>query len=78
MEHGKMLVLQGRSAHHKGTVISAGQLNGARKHRKMRKIEDCLHCGKCKSQCPYELDTPTLLAKNYEDYKQVLAGKVSV
>ena len=45
---------------------------------KMRKIEDCLHCGKCKSQCPYELDTPTLLAKNYEDYKQVLAGKVSV
>ena len=45
---------------------------------KMKKIEDCLHCGKCKSKCPYELDTPALLAKNYEDYKQVLAGKVSV
>lgn len=45
---------------------------------KMKKIEDCLNCGKCKSQCPYELDTPALLAKNYEDYKQVLAGKVSV
>lgn len=45
---------------------------------KMKKIEECLHCGKCKSKCPYELDTPTLLAKNYEDYKQVLAGKVSV
>ncbi len=45
---------------------------------KMKKIENCLHCGKCKSKCPYELDTPSLLAKNYEDYKQVLAGKVSV
>ena len=45
---------------------------------KMKKIEDCLHCGKCKTKCPYELDTPALLAKNYEDYKQVLAGKVSV
>ena len=45
---------------------------------KMKKIEDCLHCGKCKSKCPYELDTPALLAKNYEDYKQVLAGKVYV
>lgn len=45
---------------------------------KMKKIEDCLHCGKCKSKCPYELDTPTLLAQNYEDYKKVLAGEVSV
>ena len=45
---------------------------------KMKKIEDCLNCGKCKNKCPYELDTPALLAKNYEDYKQVLAGKVSV
>ena len=45
---------------------------------KMKKIEDCLHCGKCSSKCPYELDTPTLLAKNYEDYKQVLAGTVQV
>lgn len=45
---------------------------------KMKKIEDCLHCGKCKSKCPYELDTPALLARNYEDYKQVLSGKVNV
>lgn len=45
---------------------------------KMKKIEDCLHCNQCKSKCPYNLDTPTLLEKNYEDYKQVLAGKVSV
>lgn len=42
---------------------------------KMKKIEDCLHCGKCKSKCPYNLDTPTLLEKNYKDYCEILAGK---
>lgn len=46
--------------------------------KKMKKIEECLQCGKCKSKCPYGLDTPTLLRKNYEDYKGVLAGQVSV
>lgn len=42
---------------------------------KMKRIENCLHCGKCKSKCPYGLDTPTLLEKNYQDYKEILAGK---
>ena len=45
---------------------------------KMKKIEDCLHCGQCKEKCPYGLDTPALLEKNYEDYKRILAGEVSV
>ena len=44
----------------------------------MRKIEGCLQCGKCKKKCPYELNTPELLKKNYEDYKKVLAGEVKV
>ncbi len=44
----------------------------------MKKIENCLHCGRCKSKCPYSLDTPTLLQKNYEDYQQVLAGTIRV
>lgn len=39
---------------------------------KMQKIEDCLHCGKCMQKCPYNLNTPELLAKNYEDYKTFL------
>lgn len=43
---------------------------------KMKKIEDCLHCGKCRSKCPYGLDTPALLEKNYKDYCEILAGKV--
>ena len=38
----------------------------------------CLHCGQCKSRCPYGLDTPKLLEKNYRDYQEVLAGKTSV
>lgn len=38
----------------------------------MKKIEDCIGCGKCKSMCPYGLDTPNLLKKNYEDYKTFL------
>ena len=44
----------------------------------MKKIENCRHCGKCAAKCPYELNTPALLEKNYEDYKRVLAGKVEV
>lgn len=39
---------------------------------KMKKIEDCLHCGQCMGKCPYGLNTPELLAKNYEDYRTFL------
>lgn len=42
---------------------------------KMKLIEKCLHCNQCKSKCPYGLDTPELLAKNYQDYCEILAGK---
>ena len=38
----------------------------------MKRIEDCIECGKCRSLCPYGLDTPNLLKKNYEDYKTFL------
>ena len=44
----------------------------------MKKIETCLDCKKCMKKCPYELNTPELLKKNYEDYRKVLAGEVSV
>jgi predicted aldo/keto reductase-like oxidoreductase len=44
----------------------------------MAKIENCLECGACRSKCPYELDTPTLLKKNLEDYRKVLSGEVQV
>ncbi len=44
----------------------------------MKKIEGCLHCNKCRGKCPYELDTPALLERNYEDYKKILAGEIQV
>ncbi len=44
----------------------------------MKKIEDCVHCGQCAAKCPYSLDTPELLKRNYEDYKKVLSGETSV
>lgn len=44
----------------------------------MKKVENCLHCNQCARKCPYELDTPALLEKNYADYRRVLAGEVTV
>lgn len=44
----------------------------------MFKIEKCIDCGACRSRCPYGLDIPSLLRKNLADYKEILAGKVSV
>ena len=38
----------------------------------MKKIETCINCGKCKAHCPYDLNKPVLLKKNYEDYKSFL------
>ncbi len=46
--------------------------------KEMEKITGCLNCGACKKKCPYELDTPALLKRNYEDYQNVLEGKVKV
>jgi predicted aldo/keto reductase-like oxidoreductase len=41
----------------------------------MKKVEDCIECGQCAAKCPYGLDTPALLKQNYEDFREVLAGK---
>ena len=46
--------------------------------KKMKLIEKCTHCNKCASHCPYGLDTPNLLAENYADYKEVVAGRRAV
>lgn len=44
----------------------------------MKQIENCLECRQCVSRCPYSLDTPELLKRNYEDYKKVLRGEIKV
>ena len=44
----------------------------------MKKIENCLHCQQCVRKCPYHLNTPQLLEKNYEDYQEILSGRRKV
>ncbi|MBQ5331439.1 MAG: aldo/keto reductase [Oscillospiraceae bacterium] len=46
--------------------------------KEMAKIESCTACGKCMKHCPYGLKIPSLLKKNLEDYKNILAGRVTV
>ncbi len=42
---------------------------------KMARIEQCTNCRACAKRCPYELDTPALLRKQYEGYKAFIAEK---
>ena len=44
----------------------------------MKKTENCIGCRQCTKKCPYSLDTPKLLKKNYEDYRKVLSGETKV
>lgn len=45
-----------------GHLSPAGQ-------EKMARIDQCVHCNHCSDHCPYGLNTPELLRRNYEDYK---------
>ncbi len=38
----------------------------------MKKIETCLNCRSCADKCPYGLDTPALLQRNYKDFMEIL------
>lgn len=42
----------------------------------MEHTKDCTECYSCTDKCPYELDIPELLKENYEDYQNVLSGKI--
>ena len=44
----------------------------------METTKDCIECYSCVDNCPYELDIPKLLKENYDDYKNVLNGKVKI
>lgn len=48
-----------------GHLSPAGQ-------EKMARIDQCVHCNHCSDHCPYGLNTPELLRRNYEDYKTFL------
>ena len=42
---------------------------------RVRRVEDCIHCGQCESRCPYGLPVQQLLQENYKDYMEVLAAR---
>lgn len=44
--------------------------------QKMYQIDNCVGCQQCSSKCPYGLDTPALLKRNLEDYRNIVAGKI--
>lgn len=52
---------------------SAGFLT-AEWQEKMHRIDDCIDCGHCRDNCPYELDTPALLKRMLKDYDAFLEG----
>ncbi len=43
--------------------------------QKIAKAHDCTHCDACKSRCPYELDTPALVAENASGYEKFMREK---
>lgn len=38
---------------------------------KMRKIQECQHCGKCAERCPYGLDPQSMLPEMLKDYEEM-------
>jgi len=38
----------------------------------MLRIQDCINCGHCIKNCPYNLDVPRLLRESWADYEKVL------
>jgi len=44
----------------------------------MKKIENCIGCNACASRCPYGLNCPELLRRNYEEYKEIIAGNIKL
>ena len=52
---------------YKGLISKASQ-------ERLAKVEDCIHCGACKTRCPYGLDTEILARKQYDLYREFVAA----
>ena len=50
----------------------AEQFLTAQEQEKMARIADCINCRHCAEHCPYGLNTPELLRRNYADYQTFL------
>jgi uncharacterized protein len=42
---------------------------------KMEMIENCIECGHCRRNCPYELDTPSLLKAQLAEYREFVKAR---
>jgi predicted aldo/keto reductase-like oxidoreductase len=42
---------------------------------KVNRVNDCTHCNHCLDHCPYGLQVPDLLRRNYEDYQTFLKSE---
>ncbi|MGI6664288.1 MAG: aldo/keto reductase [Christensenellaceae bacterium] len=36
----------------------------------LKVVDDCIHCGQCSSRCPYQMDVPSVVRKQYDKYLQ--------
>ncbi|MCL2478520.1 MAG: aldo/keto reductase [Treponema sp.] len=43
----------------------------------MKRVDDCQNCGQCSKHCPYNLDTPELLRREYKYYRNYLTEHAS-
>ncbi len=37
-------------------------------YESLKVVDDCLHCGQCSSRCPYQMDVPSMIRKQYDKY----------
>ncbi len=37
-------------------------------YESLKVVNDCLHCGQCSSRCPYQMDVPSMIRKQYDKY----------
>lgn len=44
---------------------------------KMDRVNNCIECGHCKNNCPYELDTPNLLKRELKRYNEFYENHVN-
>lgn len=63
----RMMLLLGRSPWQR--------FSGPDWQEKMARTKECTQCGACKTRCPYELDTPALVAENAAGYERFMREK---
>ena len=37
-------------------------------YESLKVVDECLHCGQCSSRCPYQMDVPSMIRKQYDKY----------